>query len=329
MINKPLGKTGLNVSAVGFGAWAIGGPVNIGGVAIGWGKTDDSESLAALDAAYEAGINFIDTADFYGLGHSEELIGQWLKSRKPEVIIASKVGNTIVDGKPGQDFSKKHILSAIENTLRRLGVESLDLYQLHGPGLAVLEKGECLEALAELKSAGKIKHWGVSLPTQNPWITGDWMIDRKLGEHFQIVYNAINQQADDLIRRSAKAGYGIIARMPLQFGLLTGKFNRQTRFEPDDHRSFRLDPTLLNELLEAMHAFEPFVKSYQDNWLNFALQFDISHPDIHTTIPGIRTVYQAQSNAVAAMEQPLSVEDRLALTEIFQEIFDPLVRRFK
>lgn len=214
MIYNSFGKTGLNVSAVGFGAWAIGGPANVGGVPIGWGETDDAESLSALDAAYEAGINFLDTADFYGLGHSEALIGEWLKSRRPDVVIATKVGNTIIDGKPGQDFSKKHILAAVEKSLKRLGVDVIDMYQLHGPGLDILQQGECIAALDDLKRAGKIKHWGVSLPTQQPWIVGDWLLEQGLGEHFQIVYNAINQQADVFIRKAAEAGYGIIARMP-------------------------------------------------------------------------------------------------------------------
>ena len=327
---KVLGKTGLNVSDIGFGAWAIGGPANVGGVAIGWGQTNDQESLAALDAAYDAGVNFIDTADFYGLGHSEELIGQWLRSRQPKhMVIASKVGNTIVNGKPGQNFSKKHILAAIDKSLERLGVEAIDIYQLHGPNLETLKQGECIEALTELKSLGKIKHWGASLPTQKPWITGDWLMEQGQGEHFQIVYNAINQQADDLIRRASGVGYGIIARMPLQFGLLTGKFNPDTRFGADDHRKFRLEPEMMGRLLEGMEAFKPFLAPYASAWLDFALQFDISHPGIHTTIPGIRTVDQAIRNAGASEAKPTDQNDREALSAIYQEIFEPLVLQFK
>lgn len=329
MIYNTFGNTGLNVSAIGFGAWAIGGPATVGGVAIGWGKTDDNESMAALDAAYDVGINFLDTADFYGLGHSEELIGKWLKARQPQVIIATKVGNTIVNGKPGQDFSKQHIFSAIDQSLARLGVEAVDLYQLHGPSLEILKQGDCISALDDLKQAGKIKHWGVSLATQQPWIAGDWLLENGLGEHLQIVYNAINQQADDFIRRAAEAGYGIIARMPLQFGLLTGKFNRETRFESDDHRSFRLPPDMLAKLLDAMEQFQPFLELYKGDWLDFALQFDISHPAIHTTIPGIRTVAQAHQNAQAASAPALDANTRARLSEIYHDHFEPLVRQFK
>ncbi|MCF7796889.1 MAG: aldo/keto reductase [Lentisphaeria bacterium] len=329
MIYNTFGNTGLEVSAVGFGAWAIGGPANVGGVPIGWGETDDNESLSALDAAYEAGINFLDTADFYGLGHSEEIIGQWLKSRRPEIVVATKVGNTIVDGKPGQDFSKQHILSAIDKSLGRLGKESIDLYQLHGPQLEVLQQGECIPVLDELKRVGKIKHWGVSLATQQPWVVGDWLLENGLGEHFQVVFNAINQQADDFIRRAAQSGYGIIARMPLQFGLLTGKFHADTRFSPDDHRSFRMPPDMLNKLLEAMVAFEPYVEQYDGNWLDFALQFDISHPAIHTTIPGIRTGAQARTNARAASAPALDPEIRTRLSGIYHDRFEALVKQFK
>ncbi|MCF7839752.1 MAG: aldo/keto reductase, partial [Candidatus Marinimicrobia bacterium] len=120
-----------------------------------------------------------------------------------------------------------------------------------------------------------------------------------------------------------------IARMPLQFGLLTGKFHRETRFEPDDHRTFRLPPDMLAKLLDAMESFQPFLKPYSGNWLDFALQFDISHPAIHTTIPGIRTVEQARSNAHAASAPAMGMEARSRLSAIYHDQFESLVKQFK
>ncbi|MDX1740397.1 MAG: aldo/keto reductase, partial [Rhodothermales bacterium] len=239
---NPLGATDLDISRVGFGAWAIGGPAMAGDTAIGWGETDDDESVRALETALDRGITFFDTADFYGLGHSEELIGRVIGNR-PDVAVATKVGHRLnPDGSISLDYSKSHILAACEASLRRLGRDRIDLYQLHSARVEHLEAGECVEAMERLTEEGKIRYWGLSLNTYKPHPEAGMMMDRGIGHSFQLVLSVINQRAVDIIRRASSLGYGIIARMPLQFGLLAGRFDPGSRFARNDHRSFRLTP---------------------------------------------------------------------------------------
>jgi aryl-alcohol dehydrogenase-like predicted oxidoreductase len=173
--------------------------------------------MRALRTAVDRGINFIDTADFYGLGHSESLIGEALKSR-PDVLIATKVGHRLnADGSIALDYSRDHILSACEQSLRRLQRERIDYYQLHSAKLSHLQQGDCIGVMQQLVKEGKVRYWGLSLSTFHPEPEGDFMLQNGLGHGLQLVYNLINQRARDLIARAAAAGYGIIARMPLQF----------------------------------------------------------------------------------------------------------------
>jgi aryl-alcohol dehydrogenase-like predicted oxidoreductase len=151
---RTLGKTGLKVSLVGFGAWGIGGPAMAGDVPIGWGSIDDTDSEKAVLRAYDLGINFFDTADFYGLGHSEEILGRLLKGK--DVIIATKVGHRLLDDNSIlTDYSKKYILEACELSLKRLQRDTIDLYQLHSARIEHLKNGECIEAMEQLKSEGR------------------------------------------------------------------------------------------------------------------------------------------------------------------------------
>ena len=161
---RTLGRTGLRVSEVGFGAWAIGGPSKLGDVEIGWGGVDDAASLRAIEAAFDAGVTFFDTSDAYGAGRSEVLIGKALRAKRDQVVIATKVGNrTSADGKWVKDFSKQWILEGIEASLKRLGMEYVDLYQLHSPTDTADYREEAFEALEALKVKGKIRYYGVSV----------------------------------------------------------------------------------------------------------------------------------------------------------------------
>ncbi|MBE0559083.1 MAG: aldo/keto reductase, partial [Proteobacteria bacterium] len=168
MDHRTFGATDLDVSLIGFGAWAIGGPAMAGTTPIGWGDVDDHVSEQAIHTALERGVTFFDTADFYGLGHSEEILGRVLGNR-PSVVIATKVGHRLQDdGSIALDYSKRHILEACEGSLRRLKRECIDLYQLHSARVSHFEAGECLEALEGLREEGKIRYWGLSLNTFHP-----------------------------------------------------------------------------------------------------------------------------------------------------------------
>jgi len=165
---RKFGETGLYVSAVGFGAWGIGGPAMAGIIPIGWGPVDDCISIAALKHALDSGITFNDTADFYGLGHSEELIGRVFGNRS-EVVIATKVGHTTnSDGSIRTDYSREYITQACERSLERLNRDSVDYYQLHSARVRHFEDGGCVEALERLREQGKIRTWGISPNTFHP-----------------------------------------------------------------------------------------------------------------------------------------------------------------
>lgn len=320
---RQFGNTEMQVSAVGFGAWAIGGPAMAGDIPIGWGKTDDATAVNALHAAMDTGINFYDTADFYGLGHSEELIGQvW--GNRDDVIIASKVGHRLdPEGQIFVDYSREYILRACEASLKRLRRDCIDFYQLHTAKVGDFESGDCIEALTRLQEAGKIRYWGVSLNTYAPEPEGRFLLDQGLGQGMQIVLNLINQQALPLIREAGQQGMGIIARMPLQFGLLTGKFTRETRFEANDHRSFRLTPPVLDASLDALTAVEPIAAAYGLSMTELAMSFILSIPEVATVIPGIRTPAQARENATGW--KTLAQPDRERLEQLFPERFQQVL----
>ena len=320
---RKFGNTNLNISEIGFGAWGIGGPSMAGDVPIGWGKVDDHQSLAALKTAYDRGINFYDTADFYGLGHSEELIGKTF-GNKQDVIIATKVGHRLNNnGSIFLDYSKSHIIDACNNSLKRLNRDSIDYYQLHSAKIEHLKIGECLEAMEQLKSEGKIKYWGLSLNTFHPEPEAEFMLEGKLGNGFQIVFNIINQRGLEIIEKSNKMGYGIIARMPLQFGLLTGKFNKNTKFEKNDHRAFRLTPEILSKSMEYIQ--EVWNKSEQNNIskTSLSLSFILGFSEISTIIPGIKTPEQAILNTSGL--KSLSNEDFNFIQDIYKEKLYKLV----
>jgi len=319
---RKFGKTDLLVSEIGFGAWGIGGPAMVGDVAIGWGDVDDSNSILAINKSFDLGINFYDTADFYGFGHSEELIGKVFGNRN-DVIIASKVGHRVEDDKILLDYTKKHILKSCDESLNRLRRDKIDFYQLHSAKLDHLKNGECIEAMEELKSKGKIRHWGISLNTFNPYPEAEFLIERNMADGFQLVLNIINQRSLKLIKTASEKDYGIIARIPLQFGLLTGKFNKETRFNKNDHRFFRLEPKFLSDLLEALEDVLPLAEKYNVDKTTFALSFILNHTGVSTVIPGIKTPEQAEKNTKPIIS--ISEEDMNFIHQLFEERFNGLV----
>jgi aryl-alcohol dehydrogenase-like predicted oxidoreductase len=299
MHTRAFGSTDLRVSVIGFGAWAIGGPAMAGDIPIGRGPADDDTSRAAIRTAVEHGINFFDTADFYGLGHSEALIGEVI-GNSDKVVVATKVGHRLnEDGSIALDYSSKHLRAACERSLQRLRRDAIDLYQLHSAKLSHLEDGECLAELDKLRQAGKIRHWGISLNTFSPDAEADFLLSLGVASGFQVVLNILNRRSLAVIERARRAGVGVIARMPLQFGLLSGTMTSDRRFAREDHRSFRLTPEIIDR---ARTLLEPAWRAASEAGVSpaqLAMSYVASVPGVSTIIPGIRTPEQARENANA------------------------------
>jgi aryl-alcohol dehydrogenase-like predicted oxidoreductase len=293
---RKFGNTDLLLSEVGFGAWAIGGPAMVGDLPIGWGRSDDALSIRALKKSLDLGINFFDTADFYGLGHSEELIGKTLGNR-PDVVVATKVGQKLTEDKRiAIDYTPAYVMEACEKSLRRLRREHIDLYQLHTAKVVHLRGGELVGALEKLQQQGKIRYWGVSLNTFQPEAEAEYCLENKLGHGFQAVINLLNQRFAPFLRVVEQEGLGFIARMPLQFGLLTGKFDAGAKFDESDHRSFRLTPQIIHATWSALGDLESVAQNYGLSFTELALSYVLSQPGVSTVIPGMRTPEQVADN---------------------------------
>lgn len=318
---RKFGSTDLMVSETGFGAWAIGGDAMIGKTAIGWGPADDATSAQAIEAALDAGINFFDTADIYGLGHSEELLGKTLFNR--DVIIATKVGNVARNHEFTVDYTPEYIVKACEESLRRLKRSAIDYYQLHTARLKHLENGECIEAMQTLQQQGKVRYWGISLNTFAPQPEAEYFMKNDLGNGFQLVLNIINQKALGLIKQAGAKGYGVIARMPLQFGLLTGKFSVNTKFETTDHRYNRLTPEVIKEVNEALEPIWMLCHKYNISKTQLALSFVLSYEEVSTVIPGIRTKEQVAANVTNLVR--LEADDKHLIESFASTKFDSLM----
>jgi len=305
-----LGKNGPKISTIGFGAWAIGG--------LNWGKTDDNESKKALNEAIDRGVNFIDTADVYGFGHSEDLIREVIAERgKNGIIIATKAGNDFYNADKSDDrgygaikqtYTRDYIISAAEKSLKRLDLDSLDILQLHSPDTDKLEMDEPWEALYRLKKDGKIKYAGWSV--QSFQETSQAFILEKypnLIDCIQVRYNLLEREAENkLFPLAEEYGVGVIVRIPLLFGFLTGKFDKHSTFSEDDHRRMNLSQEKLLTYLEKLKKIQPVFDHYPNDSMTVAsLRFCISHPACHTAIPGAKTAKQVQENCLAADLEPI------------------------
>ena len=300
-----LGRSGPKVSTIGFGAWAIGG--------MNWGETDDNVSKKALHQALDLGVTLIDTADVYGFGHSEKLIAEVLQERgKGEVIIATKAGNDFYNaskeddtgyGAIKQTYTKEYILFAAEQSLKRLQVEALDILQLHSPDLDKLERDEPWEALAQLKKEGKIKYAGFSIQSFKETQQAH-LLDRHhdLIDCIQVRYNLLEREAEKvLFPKAQEYGIGVIVRIPILFGFLTGKFNRKSRFSGDDHRRMNLSPEKLELYLQQLDKLQPLYERFpEQSMAQVSLRAAISHPACHTAIPGAKTPGQVRENCAAS-----------------------------
>lgn len=302
---EKLGALGPVISTVGFGAWGISGR--------DWGTTDDDQSRKAIHAAIDSGVTFIDTADVYGFGHSEELIREVLdqRSEKDKIIIASKAGNNFYPflGQKHRttpmnlDYSVKHLEFAAEQSLKRLNRETIDILQLHSPGLEILERDEPWLALERLKKAGKILHAGWSVQSFRETEQAH-ILERHhdLLDVIQVRYNLLEREAEKVLFPIAQRyGTGVIVRIPLLFGLLSGKFNSKSVFGDNDHRRLNLSPEKLSGYLKALGEYQPVFDKYpQHTMAQLSLRFCISHPACHTVIPGGKTPGQVSENVVAS-----------------------------
>jgi aryl-alcohol dehydrogenase-like predicted oxidoreductase len=296
---RDFGKTGLRVSVIGFGGWAIGGSAMAGGTAVGWGQADDATSRAALRRAADEGITFYDTADFYGFGRSESLIGE-VFGNSDRVVVATKVGHRLKDdGTIALDYSARYIRSACEQSLQRLKREAIDLYQLHSARLQHFEEGECLEEMDRLRQRGMVRHWGLSLNSFTPAPEAEFLLERHLGQGFQLVLNLLNRRSLPVIERAREQGVGVIVRMALQFGLLAGSMEPDRIFANDDHRSFRLSDEIIGRTRTVLRV--AWEESARLGWTpaQLALRYAAAIPGVSTVIPGIRTPDQATTNANA------------------------------
>src|SRR5712692_8761868 len=255
---RELGRTGIRVSVIGFGAWAIGGPAEASGTPLGWGRTSDDESLAAIRRARDLGITFFDTADSYGFGRSESLLGIVLSRIRQDVIIATKVGVVRTStGELKKDFSRQHIFHAVDGSLKRLRTDYIDLYQVHNPTIDELKLEDIQDAMERLQDAGKIRFWGVSVSTPEEGIE---IMQRGWAHALQVLYNIFNQAPGRVLFPLAKEkGYGIVARVPLASGLLTGKFRIDSVFPSDDVRQNFLTPRRLQEAIERVDEVKAIV----------------------------------------------------------------------
>jgi aryl-alcohol dehydrogenase-like predicted oxidoreductase len=288
---RRLGRSKLMTSEVGIGAWAIGG---------GWGPVDDEISVAAIQKAMDAGVSFVDTADVYGDGHSEEVIGRALEGNaRHRAVIATKAG---LKSPSGNDFSPHHIAAAADASLQRLNTDYIDILQLHNPTQAALEDPELWETLRSLKHEGKIRAYGASVQSPRDAVKA---IENGEVDTVQVVFNVIDQEARVLFETARSRNVGIIARVPLASGFLTGKYSQDHKFHRTDWRA-RLGEPRRRLMVRRAQALDLVTEALGSTRAQAALAFVLSYPDVGVTIPGVKTPEQAQENAAATDHAPLA-----------------------
>jgi aryl-alcohol dehydrogenase-like predicted oxidoreductase len=317
---RTLGKTGYNISEVSFGAWAIGGT---------WGPVDDKTSMLALEEAIDQGINFFDTADVYGDGRSERLLGQLAKSKKDKIYIATKAGRRL-NPHVTEGYNKLNLTSFVERSLKNLDTECIDLLQLHCPPSDVFSKEEVYDALDSLVKEGKIAKYGVSVETVAEALTA---IEFNNVATVQIIFNMFRYKpSEEFFKKAQDKNVGIICRVPLASGLLTGKMTKQTRFSEDDHRNFNrngesfdkgetfsgVDYSIGLEAVEELKKILPKSMTMPQ----FALKWILMHDPVSCVIPGGRTPEQVKNNALTSELDLLSTEQM----EQIQAIYDKYIR---
>jgi aryl-alcohol dehydrogenase-like predicted oxidoreductase len=298
---RPLGKTGLTVSEIGFGAWGIGGPSP---GATSYGPTDDAVSLRTLARAFEQGITLFDTSNAYGNGHSEALIGQAFKHRRADIVIATKAGFPRFDQE--QNFSPDQLRSSLEGSLRRLQTDHVDLFQLHSPPIALLhDDPEILATLRSLVQEGKTRAFGLSVRAPEDGLVAI----RELGfPVIQVNHNLLDQRAveNGLLALAEAAGVALIARTPLCFGMLSGGVPVDSNFGPQDHRS-RWPRAQIERWLDGSRRFvDAIAAGDRVTPAQVALRYCLSHAAVAAAIPGMMRPQEVDENAAASALGPLA-----------------------
>jgi aryl-alcohol dehydrogenase-like predicted oxidoreductase len=289
---KTLGKTGLRVSIVGLGTMVHAGH---------FGPMKDSESLEAIETALELGVNFIDTSDAYGAGYGETLLGNAFKGKRDKIVIATKGGNVMVGPNRGKRiFEPDYISRVMDESLRRLQTDYIDLYQLHNPTVEVIERGAVWEVLERAKKAGKIRHYGVSI---NSTEEGTAAVKDGRAETIQVEYNLLAQEpAETFFPAAQQANIGVIARVPLKRGILTGKLKQsdEQRFQGEDVRARSFKGEAFAHELAKAEQLKFLVHGAVQSLGQAAIAFCIAHPAVSVVIPGARNAEQMRENASAA-----------------------------
>lgn len=309
---RPLGKTGISVSEIGFGAWGIGGSKN-GDVA--YGPTNVQDSLDALQYAVSQGINFFDTSNFYGFGHSEELIGEAFKACREQVVLATKVGLLDADG--NFDFSQDYIQKTFEGSLLRLKTDYIDLYQLHSPPIELLvQEPHIVSVLESLKKSERIRACGISVRSPEDGLIA---LDYDVFDTIQVNFNMLDQRVVDngFLEQCEKRQVGVIARTPLCFGFLTGQYQGNETFHHLDHRSKWSDAQIKVWANGFKYFTDDLTQVYQQTPAQIALRFCLAYAGISTVIPGMLTPDQVKENAGASDLGGLSLEERHHFEDIY------------
>jgi len=321
---RPLGKSGFDVSEVGFGAWAIGAD---------WGDVDDEQSLRALHAAADAGVTFFDTADVYGDGRSERLIARFRKERREPIVVATKIGRRAPQHV--KEFTRENLSGWIDRSRENLEVERLDLVQLHCPPTDVFYRPEVFAAMDSFVEDGRIASYGVSVEKVEEGLKA---IEFPNVATVQIIYNMFRQRpAEHFLSAARERNVGVIARVPLASGLLTGKFNRDTTFSATDHRnfnrhgeSFDVGETFAGVDYETALAAVEQLRSLvpaDSTMAQMALRWILMNEAISTVIPGAKTPEQAQGNAAAADLPELRASTMASVAALYRERIAPLVHQ--
>ncbi|KAB7895954.1 aldo/keto reductase [Rouxiella sp. S1S-2] len=326
MKQRILGRTGQSVSEIGFGAWAIGGT---------WGEVSMQDAEAALHAALDAGITFIDTADVYGDGRSEKIIAKVLNERGGErPYVATKLGRRL-SPHVAQGYTAKNLNEFIDRSLENLQTDSLDLVQLHCPPTEIYYTPEVFGVMDDMVAAGKIRHYGVSVEKVEEGLKA---LEFANVSSIQLIYNIFRQRPAELLLHEAKRrDVGIIARVPLASGLLTGKMRADTAFSADDHRAFNRNGEAFDKgetfsgvpydvALDAVEDIRRFVTG-DVTMAMFALRWILMNENVTVVIPGSKSKAQSEANARASEIAALSDETMIALKSIYQEKIAPWVHQ--
>lgn len=317
---RELGRTGYRVASISFGAWAIGGT---------WGPLDDRAALAALHRALDLGVNFFDTADVYGDGHSERLLARLRQERREPFYVATKAGRRL-DPHVAAGYNRANLTAFVDRSLRNLAVEALDLLQLHCPPSEVYESDEVFGALDDLVAAGKLRFYGVSVERVSEALRA---VERPNVQSVQIIFNMFRHKpAEQFFAAARERRVGVIARVPLASGLLTGKLCADTPFAADDHRSFNRHGEAFDRGetfsgvdyeagLRAVEALRPLVPPGA-SLAQLALRWITMFPEVSCAIPGAKNPHQAEQN-VAAADLPALDEPTMAAV---RAVYDQHIR---